>query len=272
MKTIVITGGTDGIGAALAVTYRRRGDNVVIVGRDAAKGVEVLDAAGDVGGEGLVVPADLSLIGENDRVVKEIKAKFPTVDALVLCARYFNSRRTVTADGFEHTFALFYLSRFLLGHGLADTLAETSSPVIMNVAGPGPNPVEIQWDDLELTRGYQGVNALMQGGRLNDLLGVAFAERHPGSPIRYVLLHPGSTATSFAGEYDPPTAAQIESMRRFGKPVAKSIVPIVAALDDPPPEPLSAIVEGRRIGIEGGGFDRDKALRLDRITKELLSR
>lgn len=34
MKTLVITGGTDGMGKAIAGTYLDRGDTVVIVGRD----------------------------------------------------------------------------------------------------------------------------------------------------------------------------------------------------------------------------------------------
>ncbi|MYT32958.1 SDR family NAD(P)-dependent oxidoreductase [Streptomyces sp. MspMP-M5] len=45
MKTYVITGGTDGIGKALAHTYLDRGQEVVVVGRSAEKGQAWLDAA-----------------------------------------------------------------------------------------------------------------------------------------------------------------------------------------------------------------------------------
>jgi len=274
VKTIVISGGTDGIGAGLALACLRRGDTVVIVGRDQAKGAALVDAArkGGAVAEAMVVRADLSLVSENERVVKEIKVRFPTVDALVLCARFFRSRHAVTAEGFEHNLALFYLSRFLLGHGLADAMERAQQPVVVNVAGPGPNPTDIHWDDLGLARNYDGVTALMQGGRLNDLLGAAFPAVHPESRIRYVLVNPGSTATSFAGEYDPPTAAHIESMKRFGKPVEQSVAPILTLLDTPPDEPLSAFVEGRRISVDDPAFDRDDALRLHTLTEEMLSR
>jgi hypothetical protein len=57
-------------------------------------------------------------------------------------------------------------------------------------------------------------------GRLNDLLGVAFAERHGGGPVRYVLFHPGTTATSYAGEFDPRTAAYLEQQRMMAKPAS----------------------------------------------------
>jgi hypothetical protein len=47
-------------------------------------------------------------------------------------------------------------------------------------------------------------------GRLNDLLGLSFIDLHPDSGIRYVLNHPGVVVTSFACEYDPVGAAQVE--------------------------------------------------------------
>jgi NAD(P)-dependent dehydrogenase (short-subunit alcohol dehydrogenase family) len=272
-RTLVITGGTDGIGRALAGTYLRRGDTVVIIGRDPAKGKAFVDSAGDTGGRARFLPADLSLISENTRVVDRILSEFGTVDALVLCARYFRSTRRETAEGFEETFALFYLSRFLLGEGLVTALERSARPVIMNVAGPGTPAGHVHWDDLGLAAEYDGVAALMQGGKLNDLLGVAFAGRHGRhGRTRYVLFNPGTTATSFAGSYDPETAALIERMKRSGNPVEHSIRPIVAALDEPPAEPLSAFVEGTRISLDDGAFDPGQAIRLDDLTRRLVQR
>lgn len=95
----------------------------------------------------------------------------------MLCARYHRSTRAETPDGFEATFALFYLSRYLLSYRLLPLLERSDRPVIANVAGPGGTR-PIQWNDLQLTRGYLGVAALGHGGRLNDLLAVAFASKH----------------------------------------------------------------------------------------------
>ncbi|GAA2933646.1 hypothetical protein GCM10020221_31750 [Streptomyces thioluteus] len=91
----------------------------------------------------------------------------------MLCARHFRSTRLVTADGFESTFAHFYLSRYLLSHGLADLLDRADAPVVLNVAGPGSS-TEIDWDDLQCAEAYDGRRALAQSGRLNDLLGRRF--------------------------------------------------------------------------------------------------
>ncbi|MEV7908333.1 SDR family NAD(P)-dependent oxidoreductase, partial [Streptomyces anulatus] len=168
MKTVVISGGTDGIGREIARTRLSRGDNVVVIGRNAEKGKALTEAAGESGAGARVffVAADLSLVRENRRVVEEIAERFPVVDALVLCARHYRARRRETAEGFEDNFALFYLSRFLLGHGLAGSLERAERPVIMNVAGPGADLSMVHWDDLQLRRGYDGGTALTQGGKL----------------------------------------------------------------------------------------------------------
>ncbi|MFC5185680.1 SDR family NAD(P)-dependent oxidoreductase [Actinomadura harenae] len=265
MKNIVIPGGTAGLGRALARACIERGDNVLAIGHDPANGERFVAD----GGEFLL--ADLSLIGENERVVREIEARFPSLDALVLCTRFFRSHRRETSDGIEHQFALFYLSRYLLGHGLAGLLDKAPEPVIVNVAGPGTPAGRIHWDDLELRRGYDGFEALFQGGRLNDLLGVSYAGAHPGSRIRYALVFPGNVAGNLAGEFDPRTAAQVERMKAAGLPVATAVPPIIDLIDGPPGEPLSAFSEGRRLGLTGPSFDRADAARLESITRSLLS-
>jgi NAD(P)-dependent dehydrogenase (short-subunit alcohol dehydrogenase family) len=257
VKTIVISGGTDGMGRALALHYRNRGDTVVVLGRDTDKGAAFSH----------FIPTDLSLVANNRKIVEDVTATFPIVDALVLCARHFRSTRRQTTEGFESTFALEYLSRFLLSHGLADSLTRAEKPVIVNVSGPGVPKPEIHWDDIGLTRGYDGVTAQLQAGRANDLLGTAFATRH--SAISYVLVNPGAVATSFSGEYDAATLAHVERLKKFGKPVEQGIAPILALVDEPPGVPLSAFVEGRRIDPD---LDQVTAERLAALTHDLLRR
>ncbi|MEU1733478.1 SDR family NAD(P)-dependent oxidoreductase [Streptosporangium sp. NPDC020145] len=274
MKRIVVQGGSDGMGRGMGAAFLERGDEVVVIGRDERKGESFLSAAREIGAGGRAhfVRADLSLVSENRRVVREIGERLPAVDVLVLCARHFLSERRETAEGFEYTFALFYLSRFLLGHDLRGLLEKGERPVIMNVAGPGSPMGEIQWDDLGFERNYDGLAAQMQGGKANDLLGVSFAERYGSGPIRYVLFNPGSVSTGFSGEYDEMTRFHVEAMKRSAKPVEAGIKPIIATIDNPPAEPLSAFVEGRRMDLVGESFEPRHARRLDEVTRELLSR
>ncbi|MFE7638404.1 SDR family NAD(P)-dependent oxidoreductase [Kitasatospora sp. NPDC057518] len=273
MKTIVVSGGTDGIGKAVALTYLGRGDEVVVLGRNAEKGAEVLAEAERIGARGRAhfIAADLSLVSETRKAVGEIRDRFAGIDGLVLCAQHFRSTRLVTAEGFEHTFALYYLSRFVLSHELADLLAAAPAPVVVNVCGPGVDFGEIRWDDLGRERDYSGIDALMQGSRLNDLLGVGFAQRRPAGPVRYVLLNPGSVRTGFSGEYDPVMAEQIEAARRNARPVEEGIVPVLAALDAPPAETLSASMTGAPLELTGPAFDPEAARRLHELTTALLA-
>jgi PPOX class probable F420-dependent enzyme len=273
VKTYVITGGTDGMGRAVALARLRRGDEVAIIGRNAEKGSAFVATAARLGAAGRAhfVNADLSMVGETRKAIDEIRAIFSKVDGLVLCARHYRSARSVTPEGFETTFALFYLSRFVASYEMTDLLDAAEDPIILNVCGPGANPGEIHWHDLGREQDYDGMDAQMQGGLLNDLLGIGFARNRPSRKIRYVLLNPGMVNTSFSGQYDPETAAQVEALRMTAKPVEEGIRPILAILDDPPAEPVSAFMMGEPISLNGPGIDDDAARRLYLETEKLLS-
>ncbi|WP_158889536.1 SDR family NAD(P)-dependent oxidoreductase [Amycolatopsis anabasis] len=271
-RTLVVSGGTDGIGRALGLAYLRRGEQVAIIGRNTAKGDSFLAEADMVGAAGRahVITADLSLVAGARAAIAAVRERFDRVDALVLGARHVSSHRQVTAEGFELTFALYYLSRFLLSHELADLLDAAPHPVVANVSGPGETRGDPRWDDLNLARGYTLTAALSHGGRLNDLLAVGWGMRHPMARTRYVLVHPGVVATSFSGTYDPRTAAVIDQLRSTGAPVAEAIQPIARLLDDPPVAPVSAWAQGSSLPLTRDAFDPAAARRLYDITMELL--
>ncbi|MEV0248770.1 SDR family NAD(P)-dependent oxidoreductase [Nocardia sp. NPDC050712] len=274
MKTVVITGGTDGMGKALALTYLRRGDRVVIVGTSERKGQAILDTASELGAADRIefIQADLSLLAENQRVLDRIGSTYEVVDALVLGARYFRATRFVTAEGFEANFALFYLSRYLLAHGLAAQLDRAEAPVILDLSGPGGPMSRIRWEDLQFELGYNADEVMGQCGKLSDLLAAAFTRRHPGSAVRYVLLHPGLTATGFTGEYDAASAEVLAGMRERGQPVEAAVTRILRHLDNPPPAPLSAFMQDNRVDVHGEPFDPAAADRLSELTAKLVAR
>ncbi|WP_409497100.1 SDR family NAD(P)-dependent oxidoreductase [Amycolatopsis sp. cmx-11-12] len=272
-KTLVIAGGTDGIGRALGLAYLRRGDLVTIIGRNSAKGESFLAEAAALGAAGRAhfIPADLSLVAGARSAIAAVRERLDQMDALVLTARHVSSHRQVTAEGFELTFALYYLSRYLLSHGLADLLDTAPRPVIVNVSGPGETSGDPPWDDLDLALGYTLSTALSHGGRLNDLLAVGWGLHHPSARTRYALVHPGVVATSFSGTYDLHTTALIDQLRRTGAPVAEAIRPIARLLDDPPAALVSAWAQGSPLPLTKDAFDPAAARRLHAITRELLT-
>ncbi|MBF6348850.1 MULTISPECIES: SDR family NAD(P)-dependent oxidoreductase [Nocardia] len=273
MKTVVITGGTDGIGRSLAYTYLERGDRVVIIGRSADKARTIIDTAArlDAADRLEFLRADLALTTENHRVLERLRTTYPAVDILVLGARYYRSTRSVTAEGFEASFALFYLSRHLLTYGLADSLERAATPMILDLSGPGGELSRIRWDDLQFTESYDPDAVMHQCGKLSDLLAVGFTDDHPHSHIRYLLLHPGLTSTGFTGEYSTTDRTVVEDMRRRGQPVEAAVARIMRRLDNPPAPRLSAYMQENAVDTTSAAFDLGAARRLRDHTRELLA-
>jgi NAD(P)-dependent dehydrogenase (short-subunit alcohol dehydrogenase family) len=199
------------MGRSVALERVRRGDTVIVLGSNAAKGQRLLADAGQLGAAGRIdfIQADLSSIGQNRAAIAAIAARHAAVDALALFANRQAPNRIETGEGLEKTFALYYLSRYLLSYELGPLLRRSARGVIVNVAGVGIVKGRIHWEDLQLERGYGLLAAQLQAGRANDLLGVAFAAQQD-NPVRYVLYHPGFTKS---GDLSPLPAALRASIR-----------------------------------------------------------
>lgn len=250
-KIVIVAGGTTGMGRATALARVARGDQVTVIGRSRR---DLPDAV-------TFLPADLSEIAEVERVAAEIADRHDRVDALTLFANRPLPRRTETADGLEYTFALYYLSRYLLGTRLAPLL-DTDS-VIINVAGVGNTAGAIHWDDPQLRNRYGVVRAQLQAGRANDLLGVA----HDGK-ARYVLYHPGFTRSGLDGHPNPLVRGVLKTLALFAaRPVERSVAPILRWIDHPPDAPLTADDRGKPVDLSSR---TDDARRLMDYTESLL--
>ncbi|HWS37646.1 MAG TPA: SDR family NAD(P)-dependent oxidoreductase [Actinoplanes sp.] len=287
MGVVVISGGTNGMGRALALARAERGDRVLVLGRNQARGEALAGgrdrahgealpdgrdrARGEVlaGGRISFHPVDLSSVAENRRIIGEILAGHPVIDALVLFANAVAPRRVVTADGLERTFALYYLSRYLLGLGLSAALDRAVAPVIVNVAGVGTRRGRVHWDDPTLAANYSAVTAQLQAGRANDLLGVGFAERS-GSRARYVLYHPGFTRSGDHSPLPPMLRGLLRAAAAVAaQPVPKAVAPIHGFLDTPPAEPLTAIDRDRRLPLDLPTLNPLDAARLMDLSEKL---
>ncbi|MFJ8827012.1 SDR family NAD(P)-dependent oxidoreductase [Streptomyces sp. NPDC102467] len=125
--TVLITGGTSGIGRATAQLYARRGAQVVVTGRDEARGQEV---AAETGGR--FIRADLA----SSQDVRRLAAEAGAVDVLVNNAGYWelNATAETSEEGFDAMVAVNFRAPFFLTAALAPRMAERGRGSIVNVS------------------------------------------------------------------------------------------------------------------------------------------
>jgi retinol dehydrogenase 14 len=202
-RTVLVTGGTGGIGRATASGLARMGAHLAICGRDrrsteAAAGE--LRAAG--GGQVEVFVADLSAQSQVRRLADEVLQRCSRIDVLVNNVGGYWNTRHVTADGLERTFALNHLAPFLLTSLLLDRLRKSAPARVVTVSSNAHAQGRIDFDDLQGERSYSGGRAYSQSKLANVLFTYELARRLPGSSVTANVLHPGLTRTSFGAE-DP---------------------------------------------------------------------
>lgn len=264
MRTVVVTGGTDGMGAAVARRLLARGDRVVVVGRSPAKFDALVAGIGDgsVAERAEFITADLSLIADSRRVVSLVADRHERIDALVLAASFIRRRRHVTAEGHEASWALFFLSKHVLVTGLAGRLRASGQPVIVNTSVPGARAGAIDFDDPELTHGFTLARSNAAQRRANELLGLLATRDDPR--LAYVAWGPARLVrSSFAGETGGAVrlaAAVLGPL--IGQQPDEAVRPLIDLIDHPAPGRFA--YRGRKpVPLVVGPDDERDARRLD---------
>lgn len=233
MKKILVTGGTDGIGKGMVLHYLKENCQVIAVGSSLEKGQILIEEVNTMGKKDsfTFIQANLSLVQENLRVVKMVSEQFDCLDELVLCAASLKPQPSYmeTTEGFEFTFALYYLSRYVLCYELKNLLEKSASPVIVNVCAPGMSGT-VQWNDIQMKQSYNGLNAQFHGSRLNDLLGVSFHAKDTVQKIKYILFNPMAARTSGASKMSEGNFFMSLSMKLYYKLMGKNVDEIVSMI------------------------------------------
>ena len=204
----LVTGGTNGIGAAVALEVARRDWRVLITGRDTDRGaamVNALRAAGPGGGHGFI-PADLALMAATAELGQKVLGMTPRLDAVVLCAGVLATRPEWTPEGLERCLAVNYLSRHLLLRLLQPRLLASPSGRVVLVANAGKYPDTLDLDDLQHRRGRAGLRVSGRTQFANDVLAVELAHRLQGTRVEVTCVYPGLVATDIFRNAQGPSA------------------------------------------------------------------
>ena len=139
-KVGLITGGTSGIGSATAIRFAKEGAAVVITGRNAERGAEVVEAIEAAGGEALFVQTDVRLAKDCRRAVDETLARFGRIDVLFNNAGVFHPRTIpdCTEEEWDETIESSLRGAFLMSkYTLPSMIAQGSGSIIHTSSGWG---------------------------------------------------------------------------------------------------------------------------------------
>ena len=201
-KIVVATGATSGVGEVAVTKLAAMGARIVFVARDAERAEATLAKLERVApGRGHRAHyADLSVIAETRRVGEEIAASEPRIDALVNNAGALFSRRRVTAEGLETTFALNHMAYFVLTQALRARLLASAPARIVSTASGAHFGARLDFDDLQCSREYSGWRAYRRSKLCNILFTRELARRLAGTGVTANCLHPGFVASRFGDQ------------------------------------------------------------------------
>ncbi len=138
-STVLVTGSTDGVGRLVARHLGNAGARVVVHGRDADRGAQVVADIERAGGAATFLRADLASLAEVRDLAAAVQRATDRLDILINNAGIGTAGgvRQESADGFELRFAVNYLAGFLLTSLLLPLLRAAEPARIVNVSAAG---------------------------------------------------------------------------------------------------------------------------------------
>lgn len=194
-RTIVITGASDGIGAAAARQLASTGNRVLLVGRSVEKTAAV---ARETGAEQFT--ADFARLDDVRALVAQIAEAVGDdgIDVLANNAGGIFGDRTPTVDGHEKTIQVNHLAPFLLTNLLLPQLRKADAAII-NTSSVGHRIFgHIDVDDLDNRKMYRANKAYGDAKLANVLFTKSLHTKFHAEGLSAVAFHPGIVRTNFS--------------------------------------------------------------------------
>jgi NAD(P)-dependent dehydrogenase (short-subunit alcohol dehydrogenase family) len=215
-KTLVITGGTSGLGLITVRTLLEKNWSVYVLARNLSKIQKLKKFKNSQNLE--AIECDLSSLASVKAAVDEIKKRNLHIDVLMNNAGGFVQNLEITEDGFEKTFQMNHLGHFLLTLGLMNELLRSSAKII-NVSSAAHRRGDLELDDLNYEkRKYQNFLAYCDSKLCNIYFTTELHNRYKNDGIRVFSLHPGVINTGIADD----TSGFLNFMVKMVKPFLTS--------------------------------------------------
>lgn len=209
-RVVVITGASDGIGAAAARALHARGDQVVVIGRSPEKTQAV---AGELGAEHHV--ADFASLRQVRALADELRQRHPRIDVLADNAGLIaGDRRQETEDGHELTFQVNHLAPFLLTMLLREPLVAARGRVIVTASIAGAR-ARIDLEDLDFRRRYSSPGSYAATKLENMLFARELARRWGHDGVTAASFHPGGVRSRWGYEGGTLVRSFVRSPARY---------------------------------------------------------
>jgi NAD(P)-dependent dehydrogenase (short-subunit alcohol dehydrogenase family) len=199
-KICLITGATSGIGQATAMALAQKGITVIVAGRDEERCQKTVARIQRETQNFHVdyLLADLSVQAQVRQLAADFKARYERLDVLVNNAGAIFLRRQISADGIEMTFAVNHLAYFLLTNLLLEPLKASAPARVVNVASNSHYGQHLDFDNLQLKRGYNPMRAYGRSKLCNLYFTYELARRleNEGTGVTVNAMHPGFVATN----------------------------------------------------------------------------
>ncbi|XP_014357152.2 uncharacterized oxidoreductase SERP2049 [Papilio machaon] len=132
-KVVLVTGASKGIGAAISIKFSTEKASVILISRNEEKLQEVAQKCKDVGGNPLVVAADLTVDDDVERAIKTSIEHFGRLDVLINNAGFAASESILSKNAlkvFDNIMALNLRAHVLVTHLTAPYLIDTKGCII----------------------------------------------------------------------------------------------------------------------------------------------
>ena len=216
-KNILITGGTSGIGFNAAKTLVKNPDNsLILIGQNINKGKLAIRQLKQISNNKKVsfLNCDLSSLDEIKKFFKN--NKFSKLDILVNNAGAVFFNKSFSKEKLEKTFALNHLGYFLFTHFVIKKNLIKKNSKIINVASGAHWGVDLDFEDLQMTKNYNGWIAYKKSKLCNILFTKKLSRILTKDKINVNCLHPGFVQTNFGSNNNCIIKLGIKFAMKFG--------------------------------------------------------
>jgi retinol dehydrogenase-12 len=203
MKTILITGTTNGIGRVTALELARQGHTILMANRNRSRSEEIRTEIVEQTGNDNITLFDLDLASLDSvrHCGEEIKSQVESIDVLLCNAGLMSNDEIITDDGFELQFEVNALAQFQFALQMLPLLELAAPSQLIFVTSMMHKFGKLNYNSFNGWKKYSGGASYNQSKLAMMLLARELSERLEKKQISVNTIHPGAVNTGILDNY-----------------------------------------------------------------------